>query len=407
MVVVLSGLFWSVFGRDRVEGEAHQVIGRLAELTLPEAEAPERRQRRAIHRIAEALDIELALMGNDQKLIAATSNPRRFKGNFDKRDGWHFRRGHVLWTYNLTDGRVLIADFRDRAPRFRLVSFALYLGIIALAVAIGAYPLVRRLTRRLENLQLGVEQVGKGDLTARVPVEGRDEVANLASSFNEAAQKIERLVDGHRLLLANASHELRTPLSRIRLGIDMLKEGKDDPKRMAQLTSDISELDMLIDEILLMSRLDAGEEANITQSVDLLALAAEECARYENCDLDGVSAEVPGDMRLLRRLLRNLLENAYKHGKPPVSVTISVRGQNAYLTVADHGNGIAETDKETVFRPFYRGSGNQNIKGYGLGLPLVRQIAEAHRGSVEIASTNFGTKIVTTLPLHHNEKKGA
>ena len=104
----------------------------------------------------------------------------------------------------------------------------------SLAVAIGAYPIVRGLTRRLERLQAGVETLGAGNLSARVKVEGKDEVARLAGSFNRAAARIEELVGAHRMLLANASHELRTPLSRIRLGIELFEQSKD-PKYKAAI----------------------------------------------------------------------------------------------------------------------------------------------------------------------------
>jgi signal transduction histidine kinase len=95
---------------------------------------------------------------------------------------------------------------------------------------VAAFPLVRHLTKRLERLQMGVEKLGAGDLTARVPVEGKDEVARLAQSFNRAADQIEQLVGAHKTLLANASHELRTPLARIRLALELIPEGID-PKR--------------------------------------------------------------------------------------------------------------------------------------------------------------------------------
>src|SRR2546422_7148170 len=97
--------------------------------------------------------------------------------------------------------------------------------LLALAVGVGAYPVVRRLTRRLERLQAGVESLGAGELSARVEVEGRDEVARLAESFNSSAARIEELVSAHKMLLANTSHELRTPLSRIRLRLEFLKGG--------------------------------------------------------------------------------------------------------------------------------------------------------------------------------------
>ena len=199
--------------------------------------------------------------------------------------GWLDGRGGPAWAIRLPDERWIVA----RAPGRRgppVLGIVAFLGSIALVVAICAYPLVRRLTRRLERLQAGVESLGAGDLGARVKVEGKDEVARLAESFNRAAARIEELVGSHKLLLANASHELRTPLSRIRLGVELLKEGAD-PKRKRELESDIAELDQLIDEILLSSRLDAVKGLDQREEIDLLALAAEEGARYEHCSVTG------------------------------------------------------------------------------------------------------------------------
>src|SRR5262249_61057550 len=126
---------------------------------------------------------------------------------------------------------------RARVPRgHRLLGFPLCLvvALLALAVGVGAYPVVRRLTARLERLQAGVESLGAGDLSARVKVEGHDEVARLAESFNRAADRIEELVGAHKALLANASHELRTPLTRIRMAVELMKESAD-PKRKRDL----------------------------------------------------------------------------------------------------------------------------------------------------------------------------
>src|SRR5262249_40509608 len=152
------------------------------------------------------------------------------------------------WSIRLPDGRWLVAGVPSHRwhPGFALI---LFLGGVALVVALAALPVARRVTRRLERLQSSVDSLGSGDLAARVKVEGRDEVARLAESFNRAAARIESLVGAHKMLLANASHELRTPLTRIRLGVELLKE-KADPKRKAELEADIAELDRLIDEIL-------------------------------------------------------------------------------------------------------------------------------------------------------------
>ena len=139
---------------------------------------------------------------------------------------------------------------------------------------------MRGLGRRLERLRAGVDRLGGGDLSARVKVEGRDEVAALAESFNRSAQRIEELVAAHRLLLANASHELRTPLARIAVAAALLGENAD-PKTRDSLKQDVAELDQLIEQILLASRLEAVPTLEHREPVDLLALAAEEASHYD------------------------------------------------------------------------------------------------------------------------------
>ncbi len=279
-----------------------------------------------------------------------------------------------------------------RAGRARnSLSIVGFLGAIALAVAICAYPLVRRLAGRLERLQAGVEQLGAGDLAARVKIEGKDEVARLAESFNRAAARIEELVGSHKLLLANASHELRTPLSRIRLGVEFLKESAD-PRRRGELERDIAELDQLIDEILLSSRLDAVRGLDQREEVDLLALAAEEGARYEQCSVTGEPVVVLGDRALLRRMTRNLIENAERHGAPPIEVEVGREGSHAAITVSDHGAGVAASERERVFSPFFRIQGDHQSSGTGLGLTLVRQIARQHGGDAFWVGTTEPTQ---------------
>ena len=157
--------------------------------------------------------------------------------------------------------------------------FGWMLGLVGLAVAVGAYPVMRRLTLRLEALQRGVERWGAGDLSARINAEGRDEVAFLARRFNIAAERIETLMQSHKSLLANASHELRSPLARIRMGLELIGVDKASPQRM-EISRSLGELDQLIDEILLASRLDTKHaDAEPFEMLDLTGLAAEECAR--------------------------------------------------------------------------------------------------------------------------------
>jgi signal transduction histidine kinase len=290
-------------------------------------------------------------------------------------------------------------------------NFHIALTLLALSIGVAAYPVVRQMSRRLERLQRGVESLGAGDLSARVAVEGRDEVARLASSFNDAAGQIEQLVMAHKALLANASHELRTPLARIRLAIEFLK-GSADAKHRSGLEQDIAELDWLVDEILLASRLDAVTETIAAHEVDLLALAAEECARYDDAHLEGTPGVIEGDARLLRRLLRNLLENATRHGRPPAQVRIGRDSDEATITVWDGGAGVPAMEFENVFRPFYRPPGSERPEGSeqppaggpragtGLGLSLVRQIARRHGGEARCVKMDDDRScFLVTLPI--------
>ena len=270
--------------------------------------------------------------------------------------------------------------------------FVWMLGLTGLAVALGLYPVVRRLTQRLERLQRDVQRWGEGDLSVRMPVQGDDEVADLSKRFNIAAERIERLMASQKSLLANASHELRSPLARIRMGLELVGGGVVDPAALSRSRSEIlrnmAELDQLIDEILLASRLDAQEaDMGTVESVDLVGLCAEECARAgARLEVpEGLtSLEVPGVAKLLRRMVRNLLENAGRHGvqgglADDVVLTLGQRAEGAWLSVCDRGPGVTTAYRERIFEPFFRLPGaSERVGGVGLGLSLVKSIAERH-----------------------------
>jgi signal transduction histidine kinase len=205
------------------------------------------------------------------------------------------------------------------------------------------------------------------------------------------------LVNAHRLMLAHASHEIRTPLSRIRLGIEMLAE-KNDPKYKTALSQDIAELDALVDDILMASRLDMIKVLPQPEHVDLLALVAEEAAHYDDCNVDGEPHTVTADRRYLRHMIRNLIDNATRHGKPPVTVTVARERDHALIDVCDAGPGIPEDEHERVFVPFVRLNGE--TKGSGLGMTLARQIARLHGGDVVIQPFSArGSCIRVRLPI--------
>ncbi|MFG6431065.1 HAMP domain-containing sensor histidine kinase [Roseateles sp. LYH14W] len=293
---------------------------------------------------------------------------------------------------------------RAGAPGAPQVStLAIVLVLLFVGVAVGAYPVVRRLTRRLEALKRGVERFGAGQLHLRVDDGGRDEVAALAASFNQAAGRIETLLRSHQTLLANASHELRSPLARLKMAFAMLDEATpaQREKLAREIDVNIAELDALVEEVLLASRLEAGSGVGDTEVVELLALAAEEAARTEVAfEPETDAAPVNGQERLLRRALRNLLENARRYGGPDVTLGLRPVAGGYELVVADRGPGVPAELRERIFEPFYRLPGHAEMAGgVGLGLSLVKQIAERHGGSVRcLAREGGGSRFVIFLP---------
>ncbi|MFN8007357.1 MAG: HAMP domain-containing sensor histidine kinase [Terriglobia bacterium] len=361
--------------QNRLDG-----LGTLVGTLLPGADRPHDELQASLDRLGNLLSAQVSLRAADGNLLAAAGSPLPAPTRVRVKSGWVYSRGAgPTIALAMPDGRWLLVRWHHS---HRPLALLLSLLFLALAVGIGARPVARRITRRLEQLQQQVEALGAGELSARVKVEGTDEIADLARSFNLAAERIETLVQAQRRLLAYASHELRSPLTRIQMGIALL--GEDNrPELRTSLAKDIAELDELIGELLLASRLDALEQLETTEQVDLLALLAEEGARI-GAEVSGKAVTISGDPRLLRRLIRNLLENARRYSsQSPVEASVeSPPSGGAVLRVADRGPGVPAPERERIFEPFYRPPSlrEQSDRGAGLGLALVQEIARHHNG---------------------------
>ena len=346
---------------------------------------------------AHRLGLELALFSPDGDVVAATGEvppPRHHRG-----DHWVHRRGGAALAVHLRDGRWLVSA--PDPEKAGIPRHLLFLPLFALLMLAGTYPVARGITRRIEALRRGVDDLGSGDLAARVPVQGKDEVADLARSFNRAADRIEALVGSQRRMLASASHELRSPLARLRLSVELLGDTEaveDRATHRAEAVRNIGELDQLVEDLLLLGRLET-RPATASGPVELLGLCAEEAARVD-AEAGGREAEVVGDEALLRILVRNLLENARHHGAPPIDVEVSADGAAARITVTDRGPGVPDEEIDRLFEPFYRSANQPEGEGggTGLGLSLVRRVAELHGGRVW-CEPGVGGRFVVELPL--------
>ena len=415
--------------RVRIEGAAMERLGAWAELvqrSLPAADAPPEQQAQALRDWSQRLRLPMALDSAAGERIAAADTYLRIEADIGRRgQAVRLDDGRTLWVLRPRLARAFAGAGprppdgerpgaqsarppNDRWPTLLMppqwppgVGLLALLGLLFVAVAAGAYPVVRSLTRRLEALKAGVERFGAGALGQRVDESGRDEVAAVAHSFNRAAARIEGLLHSHQSLLANASHELRSPLARLKMAIAMLPhatgEQRDTLRR--EVEANIAELDALVEEVLLASRLDAGAWTLKREPVELLGLAAEEGARVD-AQVSGAPCTVAGDERLLRRALRNLLENARRYGAGAIDVLVDRQGPAAQVRVCDAGPGVPEGFRERIFEAFFRLPGHAEREGgVGLGLSLVKQIAERHGGSARCEPREGGGScFVITLP---------
>ena len=414
--------------RVRAEAVLTERMGAWAELiqrSLPGHDTAAADQAAALHEWSQRLRLPLALDSERGERIAQSESFLRRQAEGGVRGlAVRLEDGRTLWIVRpglMRQGRLGLGgpspggrpgapdDAGGRPsflpflpPAWQGVGLVAVLGMLFVAVAAGAYPVVRRLTRRLEALKQGVEQFGSGQLHHRVQVTGHDEVAAVASSFNVAAARVEALVRSHQSLLANASHELRSPLARMKMAVSMLEDAPPAQRERLkrEIDTNVAELDALVEEVLLASRLDAAPTPERNERVELLGMAAEEAARVDAA-VDGAPTSVIGEDRLLRRALRNLLENARRYGGHEVEVVVEVRAGRAEVRVCDRGPGVPEAMRERIFEPFFRLPGHaEQAGGVGLGLSLVKQIAERHGGSVRCEGRDGGgSSFALSLPL--------
>ena len=506
LMAVAVAFFWQWRLDNRTEAQENRFTEALAAEVIPAATEGVERLQQALRHWQRRLHIDLQVIDAQGRVLAAAGRPfradeagarqeeqpgleemppppgleaplppgealhaRRPQGRHGQaRDGEGPRRAMVAVIHRvaLPDDRTLLIRTWRPAPPQLPISAPLALALLFVAVGLAAWPVSRRITRRLEALQRSVDAQAAGDLRVRAEVSGQDEVAALAHSFNHAAERIEALVNRQeallstqRRLLANASHELRSPLARIRMAIELMLENPADlTHHTDEVRQNIRELDALVEEILLASRLDTLSMDELRREpVDLTQLAAEEAARTGAVWMDETPSDVnrddgsesgaahttvAGDARLLRRLLRNLLENARRYqpdGDEPVLLCLSQeRGPVAVghpeadtgtghsgashsdvghsgagkagrvgevtdwlrIEVLDRGPGVPEAARERIFEAFYRVDGHSEQAGnVGLGLSLVRQIARRHGGDAHHEPREGGgSRFVVRLP---------
>ncbi len=302
-------------------------------------------------------------------------------------------------------------------PLFNWFPLNLIISMVLISmflISLGVYALIFPLERKLQLIQLGVNEVSKGNLDTKVQVIGQDEIAKLAATFNAMTAHIKRLIESQRELTRAVSHELRTPVARIRFAVDMLADTDDEDSRFMQrdyIDEDIESLNGLIDEILTYAKLEEGSPKLDLEPVNLKELI-EQVERETNAlgkpikivaQLPNAKVTAVADRRYLHRVIQNLAGNALRYAETTIIISAGVKKGNAFVSVEDDGHGIPEADRERVFIPFSRldDSRTRASGGYGLGLSIVSRIAFWFSGSMKVDESPSlgGARFVMTWPV--------
>ncbi|MBX7271475.1 ATP-binding protein [Stutzerimonas chloritidismutans] len=408
-------VFSLVSARDRLvlTGEVEQLSEQLARATIyllideliryPEAEQP---QRLAELKKARGFGFDLELLTRDSANLDDDQRRRLDEGDTVMALA---RGGDAVRVFAAIAGTGWIMQL---GPLYQMNPYPpqllILIGLLGLSlIGLTVYLLVRQLEQRLSVLEGAATRIAAGNLETRVPDVGTDSVGRLAAAFNGMARHLQRLLAVQREMVSAVAHELRTPVARLRFGLEMSAEAQTDEARRKYLEGmdgDIDDLDALVDEMLVYSRLERGSPTLHFQQVDLGALVdqvigelaplrADVGVRRGECATaaDG-SCWAEAEPQYLRRALSNLITNAMRHAESRVQVSFTIDGQTVRLEVDDDGPGVPEVDWEKVFTPFLRldDSRTRASGGHGLGLSIVRRIIYWHGGRSQLGHSDLG-----------------
>ncbi|MGK9047615.1 MULTISPECIES: ATP-binding protein [Stutzerimonas] len=408
-------VFSLVSARDRLvlTGEVEQLSEQLARATIyllideliryPEAEQP---RRLAELKQARGFGFDLELLTRDSANLDDDQRRRLDEGDTVMALA---RGGDAVRVFAAIAGTGWIMQL---GPLYQMNPYPpqllILIGLLGLSlIGLTVYLLVRQLEQRLSVLEGAATRIAAGNLETRVPDVGTDSVGRLAAAFNGMARHLQRLLAVQREMVSAVAHELRTPVARLRFGLEMSAEAQTDEARRKYLEGmdgDIDDLDALVDEMLVYSRLERGSPTLHFQQVDLGALVDQvigelaplradvSVSRGECTTAADGSCWAEAEPQYLRRALSNLITNAMRHAESRVQVSFTIDGQTVRLEVDDDGPGVPEADWEKVFTPFLRldDSRTRASGGHGLGLSIVRRIIYWHGGRSQLGHSDLG-----------------
>ena len=267
----------------------------------------------------------------------------------------------------------------------------------------------------VKNLKMILDRFGKGELTVRSELVRKDEIGQLASSFNQMADQVSSLVEQERKVVRSVAHEVRGPLTRMRLLLERVRTGKRLPETLDKMESEIQTLSKMPDILLQLSMVESGQSTikKLPMEMDLYLESELEKMNLQgesrNCTFsyqrDEILAEswiINTDESILSRCLENILDNALRHAPSGTSIDVKLEkiSDSYSITIRDYGDGVPEQEVSAIFRPFFRSdaSRNRHTGGLGLGLAITRTGIQALGGKVWAENANPGLRVILSLP---------
>ena len=286
-------------------------------------------------------------------------------------------------------------------------NFIVILGVLLLL----CYAFARHLTDPVHQMQVAADRLGRGDLTIRLRSKRRDELGQLARSFDRMADRLQTLLEAERRLLLDISHELRSPLARLGVALELARTSPDPEKHFDRVENEAARLNSLVGELLQVTRAEADPSTRRREHVDLTELLSEIVddtrieAEARGCGIawtPGPPVTILGDEELLRRAIENILRNAIRYEPQGGEVEVSMISNNglALIEIRDHGPGVPPGAEARIFDAFYRVDADRDRAsgGVGLGLSIARRSVELHGGS--IIATNADPGLVVSIQLN-------
>jgi two-component system sensor histidine kinase CpxA len=321
------------------------------------------------------------------------------------------RRSRAIVAHKSNDGRywfvVLVPTEGSRLGVFLRDQ----LWILAAAILL-CYALALHLTSPLRRLQNALERFGHGDFSARAGSHRRDELGQLARTFDQMAERIQTLHAAERRLLLDISHELRSPLARLGVAVELARSGGDRDASLNRIQKEADRLNSLVGQLLQVTRAEGDPGSLRSEPVRLDELVADvvnDCsieAQARHCSLEwkgSAPVTTTGDPELLRRATENVIRNAIRYApeKTPVQVSIEPNGSKATVRVRDYGPGVPPESLSRIFDPFYRVESDRNRAngGVGLGLSIARRAIELHKGKLVAHNADPGLLVEMEVPV--------